>query len=88
MTGAASGIDFATERLRVSLIREAGFVAPLLDFAVRVDGVIQLGFELPPYCGGAFPPSALPLTLLPSGDEPVEERVCRTGTCGAGGFPP
>jgi hypothetical protein len=85
---AASGIDFSTRRLRVTLIREAGFTPPLRHHAVLQDGTVRLGFELPVYCGGAFPPTAMALTLLPSGGEPVEDEVCRPGSCGSGGFPP
>ena len=85
---ALSGIDFAAQRLRATLIAEAGFAPPTREYAVIDDGTLHLGFELPAYCGGAFPPSALVLTLVPAGDENVEDDVCRVGNCGAGGFPP
>jgi hypothetical protein len=84
----ASGVDFAVERLQVTVIREAGFIAPTRRQAVRSNATVRLGFVLPRYCGGAFPPRAVLLTVLPSGSEPVEEDVCRPGDCGAGGFPP
>jgi len=85
---AASGIDFSTRRLRVTLIREAGFITPSRHHAVLQEGTVRLGFEIPAYCGGAFPPTAMALTLLPDGAEPVEDEVCRPGSCGSGGFPP
>jgi hypothetical protein len=85
---AASGIDFGAQRLRASVVREAGFVAPSRQHAVIDGGDITLAFELPVYCGGAFPPTAVVLTLLPAGTEAVREDVCRLGDCGAGGFPP
>jgi hypothetical protein len=86
--GATSGIEFSTQRLRVSVIPEAGFVEPTLAHAVLQESVVHVGLELPAYCGGAFPPTALALTLLPNGTDAVEDDVCRVGSCGAGGFPP
>jgi hypothetical protein len=85
---ALSGIDFEAQRLRATVIVEAGFAPPSREYAVLDDGTLHLGFELPAYCGGAFPPSALVLTLVPAGDEIVEDDVCSVGNCGAGGFPP
>jgi hypothetical protein len=85
---AASGIDFGAQRLRVSVVPEAGFVQPTREHATLASGVVTLAFELPVYCGGAFPPTAVVLTLLPAGTEEVREDVCRLGDCGAGGFPP
>jgi hypothetical protein len=87
--GATSGIDFATQRLRVSVVSEAGFfVEPTLSYTVLEGGVVHVGLQLPAYCGGAFPPTAVALTLLPGGTDAVEDDVCRVGSCGAGGFPP
>jgi hypothetical protein len=85
---ASSGIDFAAQRLRVSVVREAGFVAPTREHAVALGGVVTLAFALPAYCGGAFPPTAVALTLLPAGNGEVREELCRLGDCGSGGFPP
>jgi hypothetical protein len=85
---AASGIDFGAQRLRVSVVPEAGFVQPTREYAVLSSGVVTLVLELPVYCGGAFPPTAVVLTLLPAGTEEVRDDVCRLGDCGAGGFPP
>lgn len=85
---AASGIDFGAQRLRVSVVPEAGFVQPTRVHAVLSGQVVTLAFELPVYCGGAFPPTAVVLTLLPAGTEEVRDEVCRLGDCGAGGFPP
>ena len=85
---AASGIDFGARRLRVTLIPQAGFTTPARHHAVLHAGSIRLGFEIPFYCGGPFPPDALALTLLPSGAEPIEDEICRPGNCGSGGFPP
>jgi hypothetical protein len=86
--GAASGIDFGGQRLRVTVIPEAGFLPPDRRYAVLQQGTVRLGLELPVYCGGAFPPTAVVMTLLPAGAEPIVDEVCRPGSCGAGGFPP
>jgi hypothetical protein len=86
--GATSGLDFGAERLRVTVIPQAGFTAPTRHHSVLVNSVVQLGFELPRYCGGAFPPTAVLITVLPSGAEPVQDSVCGLGSCGGAGAPP
>ena len=86
---ASSGIDFSTERLRVTVFSSLS-VQPR-KWAVETDDGVHVGFDAPPACGGALPPSLAHLTLLAAGSKPVVDDLC-SSSCnfggGGGGFPP
>lgn len=83
----SSGIDFAEQRLHVTTFPT--FAMQLRKWVVEEDQAVHVGYDNPPVCGGAFPPSVAHFTLLPAGPKPVEDDLC-DGRCnfGAGGFPP
>ena len=82
----ASGIDFASKRLRVAIYPAAG--TALRTFAVEADTVV-VGLSATSWCGGAAPPNQVTLTLLPASAKLIEERLCMSGcNFGAGGFLP
>jgi hypothetical protein len=85
--GASSGIDFSSERLRVTIFSST-LVQPR-KWAVETGDAVHVGFDSPPACGGALPPNVAHMTLLPAGVKPVLDDLC-SGSCdfGGGGFPP
>jgi len=80
--GAMSGVDWDTERVAIVSFAERPS-ADVAEVYVR-DGrvVVQLAAEV--YCGGARPPSAVVVVVIPAGDEAVEAGQCTYGRCPIG----
>ncbi len=79
---AALAPEFA-DGTRVYVIFVAERTAANLLQVVDTGDEIVVGIEVPPYCGGAFPPTLMmTLELNDDSTKPIAPDVCYTGDCG------
>jgi hypothetical protein len=84
--GAASGIDFSTQRLQLAVYQASSTATR--TWVVETADTILLGLNSSPWCGGTSPPSYFNLVLVPAGPKSVVPVRC-SSSCnfGAGGYP-